>query len=355
MKKINFCAGPAMMPKTVFEQAAEAVLNYKNTGLSLLEISHRTHWFDEIIEGAFDIIRELLNLSDDYELLFLTGGASTQFYQVPYNLLAQTKTAAHLHTGRWADKALEEAKLFGNVEMIASAADKNFSYIPRIQKPTKDYAYLHITTNNTVCGTQMHEMPQVDCPIVADMSSDIFSKPIDVSPFGLIYAGVQKNMGPAGATLVIIRKDMLGKVQRQMPTMIDYRTHIKKKSIFNTPPVFPIYCSYLTLKWIKERGLAKIEADNIAKANLLYNELDRNALFEGTTARKDRSLMNVTFRGTNPNLDGDFMKFVAAENCIGLKGHRSMGGFRASIYNAMDISNVQNFVEILQRFEQKYG
>ena len=355
MKKINFCAGPAMMPKTVFEQAAQAVLNYKDTGLSLLEISHRTHWFDEIIEGAFDIIREILNLSDDYELLFLTGGASTQFYQVPYNLLDETKTAAYLHTGRWADSAFQEAKMFGNIDMIASSADQNFSYIPTIDKPTKDYAYLHITTNNTVCGTQIHEIPKADCAIVADMSSDIFSKPIDITPFGLIYAGVQKNMGPAGATLVIIRKDMLGKVSRQMPTMIDYRTHIKKKSIFNTPPVFPIYCSYLTLKWIKERGLAKLSADNTAKANLLYHEIDRNSLLEGTTARKDRSLMNVTFRGTQPALDDAFMQFVKAAGCIGLKGHRSIGGFRASIYNAMDISNVQTFVEILQSFEQKYA
>ncbi len=355
MKRINFCAGPAILPPSVYKQAAEAVVDYKGLGLSLLEISHRTDWFDEIIHGARGLVADMMQLNDDYDVLFLTGGASSQFALVPFNLLPTNGTACYIDTGRWSDKAVKEAKLFGNVKVVASSAKEGYKHIPKNFELGTDCTYLHLTTNNTVSGTQMHQLPEVQAPIVADMSSDIFSKPMDGKDYGLIYAGAQKNVGAAGTTLVVIRKDLLGKVQRAIPTMLDYRTHIKHLSLFNTPPVFPIYCCYLTLQWVQAQGLETIAANNKAKADLIYNEIDRNGLFTGYTALADRSLMNATFVCTNPDLESTFLQTLEEAGCIGLKGHRSMGGFRASMYNAMDIAGVQVLVDVMQEFERKLG
>lgn len=356
MKKVNFCAGPAIMPQTVFEQAAQAVLEYNGIGLSLLEISHRSHWFTEIMENTIQLVRDLYHISSDYEVLFLTGGASTQFCLVPYNILPSTGTAAYLDTGRWSAKAIKEANLFGQVEVIASAADSDYTYVPKTYALKKDYTYLHITTNNTVHGTQLFDMPDVPCPLVADMSSDIFSKPMNhLEKFGVIYAGAQKNMGPAGTTLVIVRKDLLGKVDRTIPTILDYQTHIGKASVYNTPPVFPIYCCYLTLQWIQKQGLAQIEANNQAKASLLYKEIDRNGLFSGLVNKEDRSIMNVVFKTVDKKLEKDFLQLAEMANCIGLKGYRTIGGFRASLYNALAIDGVQVLVDAMQEFERKFG
>ncbi len=354
IKKLNFYAGPAIWPREVVIEAAKGLLNYQDSGLSIAEISHRTDTFAEVIDGARALIKELMGLGDDYSVLFLAGGASMQFCMVPYNLLPHNGTAAFLDTGRWSEKAIKEANLFGKTAVVGSSREEGYSFVPKSYVLDNSYAYLHITTNNTVCGTQLHHIPQTSVPLVADMSSDIFSKAMDGTQFDLIYAGAQKNLGPAGTTIVIVKKEILGKVKRAIPTMLDYRTHTKV-SMFNTPPVFPIYCCYLSLQWIKKQGLAAIEKRNREKADLLYGEIDRNSLFDGTTAVEDRSLMNVTFRAKDEVLEAAFLKLAEEAGCMGLKGHRSVGGFRASIYNAMDIEGVKVLVELMKEFENSHA
>lgn len=355
MKKYNFSSGPATLPQSLFEEASKAVVDYQNSGLSILEISHRSDTFVEIIEGAKALVVELLGLEDDFEVLFLTGGASMQFCQVPFNLLSTNGTAAFLDTGTWSEKAIKEAKLFGNVETLASSKSSTFNHIPKNYTVPHQADYFHITTNNTIYGTQIHEIPDSPIPIVADMSSDIFSKQINMNQFGLVYAGAQKNLGPAGTTLVLVRKSLLGKTGRAIPSMMDYKVHIAKKSAFNTPPVFPIYCCYLGLQWIKEQTISQLEKNNRLKAKLIYEEIDRNSLIEGHTTIEDRSMMNATFILTNPELESAFVDLADQANCVGIQGHRSVGGFRASIYNAMPIEGVQTLIEVMQELERKFG
>jgi phosphoserine aminotransferase len=356
MKKHNFYAGPAILPQSVMQKAAKAVLDFENSGLSITEISHRADIFVEVLHNARQLVKELLNLSDDHEVLFLSGGASTQFFTVPYNCLGPNQTAGYVDSGAWANKAIKEAKLFGNVKVLASSKDKNYSYIPKSYDIPQDLKYLHITSNNTIYGTQYHEYPDTDVPLVCDMSSDIFCKPIDADRFGIIYAGAQKNLGPAGTTVVIVKKSFLEEKVRELPTMVDYHTHIAKGSSFNTPPVFPIYVSMLTLKRLKEYGgVPKIAQENQEKADLLYKEIDDSPCFLGTTAIEDRSLMNVCFLLKDPSLESKFMDMANEAGCVGLKGHRSVGGFRASIYNAMHFSSVQILIDVMKSFAQKYG
>lgn len=352
----NFSAGPAILPKEAIEEAIEGLRDFKGTGLSVVEISHRSPQWEETMADAENLVRELLNIGDEFAVLFLQGGASLQFTMVPQNLLPVNGKAAYMNTGTWAGNAAKEGKFWGNAEVIASSEDRNFSYIPKGYEIPKDAAYFHITTNNTIFGTQMQEIPKSPIPIIADMSSDIFSRPIDASQYDLIYAGAQKNMGPAGTTLVIVRKDALGKVGREIPTMLDYRTHISKDSMYNTPPVFAIYLSYLTLKWVKKMGgLSVIEKMNKEKAAVLYNEIDSNPLFEGTAAKEDRSLMNVTFVMTKPEMEKDFLAFAKEKGVSGIKGHRSVGGFRVSIYNAQPIENVRHVAHIMNEFALKHA
>lgn len=354
--KHNFYAGPAILPQEVLQEASEAVKSFDRHNLSLLEISHRDKEFVDVVDEAQALTTELLGLKPSQKVLFLTGGASTQFYMSCMNLLPQSGTAAYIDTGAWSKKAIKEARQFGNVDVIASSEKDNYNHIPKDYKVAPGTNYLHYTSNNTIYGTQFQKQPLVDVPLVCDMSSDIFSKPVDVSDHILIYAGAQKNMGPAGVTLVIIDEDALGKVDRELPTMIDYRTHIKKGSMFNTPPVFPIYVSMLNLRWVKKQGgLKAMEERNKAKATLLYDEIDRNGLFKGLAATVDRSRMNVTFGIHNEELAGDFLKHAESHDCVGLKGHRSIGGFRASIYNAMNIEGVEALVDAMKTFEEKYG
>lgn len=352
MKKHNFSAGPAILPASVIKEAAANVADLDGSGLSILEISHRSPEFVSILNEAEALVRELLDVSDDYAVLFLTGGASSQFYLTAMNLLNQDQTAAYIDTGAWSAKAIKEAKLFGNVEVLASSKDTNYNYIPQEIDATGDYRYVHLTSNNTIFGTQFQDFPAADAPLVADMSSDIFSRRLPLERFGLIYAGAQKNIGPAGVTLVIVRKDLLGQVERQIPTMLDYRTHIAKSSSFNTPPVFPIYVSMLTFRWIKEQGgLEAMEKHNAAKAKLLYDEIERNPKFKCTVEDPaSRSLMNVTFVPTNEADTAPFLAACAAAGCEGVKGHRSVGGFRASIYNSMPVESVQALVAVMQEF-----
>ncbi len=355
MKKYNFSSGPATLPQPLFEEAAKAVLDYQDSGLSILEISHRSDTFVEILEGAKSLVVELLGLEDDFEVLFLTGGASMQFCQVPFNLLSSNGTGLYLDTGTWSEKAIAEAKLFGNVQVLASSKSSTFNHIPKGYAIPQQGDYFHITTNNTIYGTQIHDIPQASIPIVADMSSDIFSKKIDTNQFGLVYAGAQKNLGPAGTTLVLVRKSLLGKTGRAIPSMLDYQVHIAKQSAFNTPPVFPIYCCYLGLQWIKKQGIAQLEKINRQKAQLIYQEIDRNSLTKGHTTVEDRSMMNATFTLTNPELEESFVDLAEQANCVAIQGHRSVGGFRASIYNAMPIEGVQTLVEVMQEFERQFG
>lgn len=351
MKKHNFSAGPAILPQSVLLEASEAVKDLNGSGLSLLEISHRSAAFQSVMDEAVDRVRQLFSLPDHYKVLFLQGGASSQFMMVPFNLLPMEGTAAYHNTGSWAKKAIKEAKLFGNVEVVGSSEDDNYSFIPKNTDIPKDASYLHITTNNTIYGTQYHSLPDTDVPIVADMSSDIFSRPVRIDRYGLIYAGAQKNLGPAGTTLVIVREDLLGKVERQIPTMLDYRTHISKGSMFNTPPVFPIYVSMLTLRWIEQQGgLEAVQQRNAQKAEKLYAEIDRNPLFQGTAAVEDRSRMNVTFTCTDPGREKAFLDYATEHGAVGLKGHRSVGGFRASIYNAMDMDSIDMLCQCMQEF-----
>ena len=355
-KKHNFYAGPAILPAIVLEQAAQAVTNFADMGLSILEISHRSPQFAAVLDEACATTKDLLHLGDEFEVLFLTGGASSQFFMAAMNLLDQDGLACYVDTGTWSTKAIKEAKHFGNIEVIASSKDRNFNYIPKNYEVPNNAAYLHLTSNNTIFGTQFHSWPETTVPYVCDMSSDIFSRAIDSKKYGMIYAGAQKNLGPAGTTLVIIRKDMLNKVARTIPTMLDYNTHIKKGSAFNTPPVYPIYVSLLTMRWIKANGgVAAMEKRNIKKAQLLYDEIDSNPFFNGVAAKEDRSLMNVTFTITNADLENDFLEMASAVGCVGLKGHRSVGGFRASIYNAMPYESVEVLVNVMKAFTQKYG
>ncbi len=360
MKMHNFCAGPSILPKVVTEQLARSVVDHEGMGLSLLELSHRSDTFVKIISEAKSLLLELMGLdAEEYETLYLTGGASTQFYQVPFNLLNEGQTAAYLDTGRWSAKAIKEAKHFGNVAIVGSAANSGYDHIPkadfsRLEEPP---AYLHITTNNTVSGSQIHEQISAPCPIVADMSSDILSKPMgDLSGHGLIYAGAQKNIGPAGTTIVIVKKSLLGKVDRAIPTMIDYRTHVKNL-MFNTPPVISIYGCLLTLRWVKEQGLEQIQKNNAAKAALLYEEIDRNPLFRALVKEGSRSLMNVTFDLVEGYADRSesFLQLAAEAGCMALAGHRSVGGFRASLYNALPLESVAALVEVMQAFTAKHG
>jgi phosphoserine aminotransferase len=350
----NFNAGPSILPKEVFEQASAAILNFNNTGLSILEIGHRTSLFQEVIDEALATTRELMKLDSDHEVLFLHGGASTQFFQVPMNLLNEGQTAAYLDGGVWGKKAIKEAKLYGNVEVVASSKDRNYSYIPKGYTIPANAAYFHYTTNNTIEGTQMHAIPETSVPLVADMSSDILSRVMDFNRCDLIYAGAQKNIGAAGVNMVIVRKDILGKVNRALPTMMDYREHIANGSLLNTPPVFAIYVCMLTLRWLKEiGGVPAIEAINNKKATLLYDTLDKLPVFHPTVAKEDRSKMNVVFVMEDPALEQEFLALCKANGMVGVKGHRSVGGFRISLYNAMPLESVEVLTELMNEFALK--
>ncbi|MDR0836564.1 MAG: 3-phosphoserine/phosphohydroxythreonine transaminase [Tannerella sp.] len=353
MKKYNFYAGPSILSDYTIKNTAEAILNFAGTGLSLMEVSHRGKEFIAVNDEARALVKELLDVPETHEVVFLGGGASLQFCMIPYNLLK--KKASYLDTGTWASKAIKEAKIFGEVVVVASSKDKNYTYIPKNYAVPEDSDYFHFTTNNTIYGSQIHEIPQVNVPLVADMSSDIFSRPIDVSKYDAIYAGAQKNLAPSGVTIAIVRKDALNKVERPLPTMLNYATHVEKDSMFNTPPVVPIYAALQTLKWYKELGgISAIQKKNIEKAAVLYDEIDRNKLFRGTVVSEDRSLMNVCFvmNDEYKDLEDEFNKFASAAGMVGLKGHRSVGGFRASLYNAMLLEGVNALVSTMKEFER---
>lgn len=353
MKKHNFSAGPCILPEEVLQKASEAIINFNEDNLSLIEISHRSKPFVNVIEKARSLALELLGIENKgYKALFLHGGASMEFLMVAYNLL--NKKAAYLNTGTWSDKAIKEAKAFGEVIEVASSKDKGFNYIPKGYSIPKDADYFHCTSNNTVAGTQMKVFPETNIPLVCDMSSDIFSRQLDFEKFDLIYAGAQKNMGPAGTTLVVLKEEILGKVERHIPSMLNYKTHLDKESMFNTPAVFPIYVSMLTLQWLKGLGgISFIEKVNEKKAALLYGEIDRNPLFEGIVAKEDRSIMNATFVLKDNTLTEKFDKMWQEANINGLHGHRSVGGYRASMYNALPLYSVQALVDVMQELERK--
>ena len=351
MKKHNFSAGPSILAPEVFQKASQALLDFEGTGLSVVEISHRSPEFVRVIERARALALEIAGLDDSYTTLFLQGGASMQFLMVPYNLL-ETK-ATYLDTGTWANKAQKEAALFGNAEVIASSKADGYKYIPKNVTVPTDANYLHITTNNTIYGTEFHSLPQTDIPLVADMSSDIFSRPLDYKQFSLIYAGSQKNLGASGSTLVIVKKDILGKVSRKLPSMMDYQLHIKNDSMYNTPSTFAVYVNLLVLEWIQAQGgLQALGKRNQAKADLLYGEIDRNPLVVGYANKEDRSLMNVVFNLTDESTKERFDALCKEANISGIKGHRSVGGYRASIYNALPLESVQVLVDVLKEFER---
>ena len=353
MKKHNFYAGPSILPEFTKEKTAEAAMNFAGTGLSVMEVSHRSKEFVAVMDEAVALVKELLKVPEGYSVLFLQGGASTQFLMAPYNLM--DKKAAYLNTGAWSKKAIKEATFFGEVVEVASSADTIYNYIPKGYEVPSDVSYFHYTSNNTIYGTQI-PTPEVDVPLVADMSSDIFSRPIDISKYDLIYAGAQKNLGPSGATLVIVKDAALGKVERAIPTMLDYTTHIKAGSMFNTPSTLPVFACLQTLIWLKENGgVEAMEQKNIEKAKVLYDEIDRNKMFQCTVLEKeDRSLMNVTFIMTPEyaEFEKEFLEFATAKGMLGIKGHRSVGGFRASIYNAMPVESIQALVDAMQEFEK---
>jgi len=349
----NFNAGPSILPKEVFEQASQAVLNYNDTGLSILEIGHRTPLFQAVMDEARGLLKELMQLDDDHEVLFLHGGASTQFMQVPMNLLDDKETAAYTDTGVWSSKAIKEAKLFGKVEIVCSSRDAGFTFIPKDFAVPNDAKYLHITTNNTIYGSQWQNIPKTSNCLVADMSSDILSRVIDFNQFGLIYAGAQKNIGAAGVNVVVVDKNILGKVKRSIPTIMDYRNHVKEGSMLNTPPVFAVYVCMLTLRWLKAQGgVAAIEKINNEKAALLYGAIDKSSIFKGTINKEDRSKMNVCFVMNDPSLETSFLEFAKQKGIIGIKGHRLVGGFRASLYNALPLSSVEVLVSVMEEFEK---
>ncbi len=361
MKKYNFNAGPSILPQEVIKQTAEAVLDFQGEGLSILEISHRAKYFQPVVDEAEALMKELLGVPEGYRVLFLGGGASLQFCMVPYNCLEHK--AAYLNTGVWAKKALKEAKGFGEAVEVASSADANFTFIPTDYTVPQDADYFHITTNNTIYGTELSDAKLADIyqkrgsvPLIADMSSDILSRPIDVAQYSIIYGGAQKNLAPAGVTFVIVKEDFLGHVSRYIPTMLNYKTHIDGGSMFNTPPVLPIYTAMLTLRWLKANGGVQwIEKRNIEKANLLYDCIDHSRIFVGTAKEEDRSRMNICFvlKPEYQELQDDFLHFATERGMVGIKGHRSVGGFRASCYNAMDVEGVQALVSCIHDYEQK--
>ena len=355
MKKHNFYAGPSILSPYTIKNTAEAVLDFAGTGLSILEVSHRSKEFQAVIDEAAALVKELLEVPEGYQVLFLGGGASMQFCMVPFNLLK--KKAAYLETGTWAVNAIKEAKLFGDVDVVASSKDANFTFIPKDFTIPADADYFHFTTNNTIYGTEVRKDFDSPIPLVADMSSDIFSRPIDVSKYDAIYAGAQKNLAPAGVTIVIVKEDALGKVDRAIPTMLDYRTHVKKGSMFNTPPVLPIYSALQTLKYYKSLGgIREIEKIDLAKAAKLYDAIDSSKMFVGTAAAEDRSIMNVCFvmKPEYAELEKEFSEFATAQGMIGIKGHRSVGGFRASLYNALPMESVDALVACMKEFEAKH-
>ena len=355
MKKYNFNAGPSILPREVIEATASACLEFEGSGLSLMEISHRAKNFQPVVDEAVALFKELLQIPEGYSVLFLGGGASLEFCMVPYNLLE--KKAAYLNTGAWASKAEKEARLFGEVVEVASSKDRNFTYIPKGFTIPTDADYLHITSNNTIYGTELREDLDSPIPVVADMSSDIFSRPVDVSKYGLIYGGAQKNLSMAGVTFVIVKEDLLGKVSRPIPTMLDYRTHVKKGSMFNTPPVVPIYCALQNLKWIKKQGGAEaMEKSAIERSTIVYDEIDRNRLFVGTAEEDSRSRMNLTFvlKPEYQDLQDEFLAFATQQGMVGVKGHRDVGGFRASCYNAMTVEGCKALVACMKEFEAKH-
>ena len=353
MKKYNFNAGPSMLPREVIENTAKQILDFNGSGLSLMEISHRAKDFQPVVDEAVSLFKELLDIPEGYSVIFLGGGASLQFMQIPANFLI--KKAAYINSGTWAKKAMKEAKHFGEVVEIASSSDANYTFYPQVPNVVPaDCDYLHLTSNNTIYGTELRVDPDVNVPLVSDMSSDIMSRPVDISKYDLIYGGAQKNVGPAGVIFAIVRKDSLGKVTRKIPVMLDYRTHIDKESMYNTPPVFPIFVMNETLKWVKSvGGVEAIHQMDKKKAEILYNEIDRNTLFTGTAAKEDRSLMNVCFvmAPGYENLQDEFMSFAKGQGMVGIKGHRSVGGFRASIYNACPEEDVRALVACMQEFE----
>jgi phosphoserine aminotransferase len=353
MKKHNFSAGPSILPQQVLLKASEAIMDYNGSGLSLIEISHRSKDFIDIMEQARALVLELLGLEGKgYKALFLQGGASTQFLMVAMNLLE--KRAGYLNTGAWSEKAIKEARVLDDIYEVASSKEANFNYIPKQYDIPTEYDYFHCTSNNTIFGTQMKSFPKCDIPMVCDMSSDIFSRQLDFTQFDLIYAGAQKNMGPAGATLVVIKEDILGKVSRNIPSIMDYKKHIANGSMLNTPPVFAVYASMLTLEWLKELGgIAGIEKENEKKARLMYSEIDLNPLFKGFSAKEDRSLMNATFTLENENLKDTFETMLKEAGISGVNGHRSVGGYRASMYNALPIDSVKALVEVMSELETK--
>ncbi len=353
----NFNAGPSILPKEVFEEASRAILNFNNTGLSILEIGHRTNLFEPVMNEARALVKELMLLDDDHEVLFLHGGATTQFMQLPMNLLNEKELASYTDTGAWAAKAIKEAKLFGRVEIAGTTKETNYTSIPKNISVSPASAYLHITTNETIAGTQWKNIPyNCGVPLVADMSSDIFSRVLDFNKFDLIYAGAQKNMGAAGVNVVVVNKNILGKVSRPIPTILDYRNHIKDGSMLNTPPVFAVYAAMLTLRWLKEQGgVASLEKLNNAKATLFYNTLDSLPLFKGVVAKEDRSEMNAVFVMDDVNLEKEFLELCKQENMVGVKGHRSVGGFRVSMYNALTIESVKAITDLMKEFAMKKG
>ena len=353
--KHNFNAGPSVLPREVIERTAQAVLDFQGEGLSILEISHRAKYFQPVVDEAVALFKELLDIPEGYSVIFLGGGASLQFCMVPFNLLE--RKAAYLNTGVWAKKAQKEAKLFGEVVEVASSADANYTFIPKDYEIPADADYFHVTTNNTIYGTEMFTDPDSPVPVVADMSSDILSRHIDVSKYGLIYGGAQKNLAPAGVTFVIVKDDLLGHVSRPIPTMLDYRTHTANNSLFNTPPVLPIYSALETLRWLKRNGgVAGAEKRNIEKANLLYDAIDSSRMFVGTARPEDRSRMNICFvmKDEYKELETDFLAFAGEKGMVGVKGHRSVGGFRASCYNALPIESVRALIDCMKEFERKH-
>jgi phosphoserine aminotransferase len=350
----NFGAGPCILPQEVFKQASQAILDFKD-GLSILEISHRTSEFEAVVEEATRLVKELLNVPTGYSVVFLQGGASLQFSMVPMNLLPEGQSASYLDSGVWASKAIKEVSTFGKANVVASSKADNYTFVPKDFEIPADSAYFHYTSNNTIYGTELFNVPETDVPVICDMSSDIMSRVIDVSKFGLIYAGAQKNIGPAGVTVVIVKDEILGKSGRKIPSMLDYQVQVDGGSMYNTPPVFSIYVAMLNLRWLKSKGgVAEIEKENIAKAQALYTEIDRNPFFKGTCAVEDRSRMNVCFVMSNPELEKPFLKFVEENGVEGLKGHRSVGGFRASIYNALPITSVHHLIDLMQTFAEKH-
>ena len=353
----NFNSGPSVLPKEVFEKASQAILDFNNSGLSILEIGHRTSLFQQVMDEARALVRELMNLDSDHEVLFLHGGATTQFMQVPMNLLNENDIASYTETGTWGIKAIKEAKFFAHVEIAGSSKDDNYTTIPKDLSVSPTAVYLHITTNETIAGTQWHNIPY-DCgvPLVADMSSDILSRVIDFNKFDIIYAGAQKNMGAAGVNLVVVNKNVLGKVNKPIPTILDYRVHIKEGSMLNTPPVFAVYVALLTLRWLKEQGgVPVLEKRNVEKAKLFYKTLDGLPVFRGVVANDDRSLMNATFVIDNTVLEKEFLELCKAEGMIGVKGHRSVGGFRVSMYNALPIESVIAVTDLMTEFARQKG